>query len=60
LIPLSMADQALGAFYARRHRTLEARGCYQQMLELWKSYPASNAYLDRQIADSKALLASVQ
>ena len=60
LISLSMADQALGAFYARRHRTLEARGCYQQMLELWKSYPASNAYLDRQIADSKALLASVQ
>jgi eukaryotic-like serine/threonine-protein kinase len=60
LISLSRADEALGGFYAHRHRKAEARACYQEMVALWQGYPESNAYLERQIAASKALLAGVQ
>ena len=59
-IPLANADQALGAFYARRHRTGEARACYQELIESWQLFPQANEYVDRQKAESRRLLASVR
>jgi eukaryotic-like serine/threonine-protein kinase len=59
LIPLARAQQALGAFYVQRHRTQEARACYQQLVDLWQQFPESNEYVDRQKSASKRLLSSL-
>jgi tetratricopeptide (TPR) repeat protein len=58
-IPLANTETALGAFYARRHRTQEARICYEHLVELWKNFPEQNAYLDRQRTIADRLLASL-
>ncbi len=59
LIPLANAEEALGAFYARRRRTEEARACYQRLSQLWQRFPESNEYVDRQRIASERLLASL-
>jgi eukaryotic-like serine/threonine-protein kinase len=59
LIPVASALQALGAFYAQRHRTQEARICYQQLVDLWQQFPEPNEYVDLQKNVSKRLLGSL-
>ena len=59
LIPLATAEEALGTFYVRRHRTQEAHACYEQIANLWLEFPESNEYVDRQRAASKRLLATL-
>jgi eukaryotic-like serine/threonine-protein kinase len=59
LIPLATAEEALGTFYFHRHRTREARACYERIVNLWQQFPESNEYVDRQRAASKRLLASL-
>ena len=60
LIPLATAEEALGKFYVHRHRTLEARACYERIVNLWQQFPESNEYVDRQKISSKLLLSSLQ
>jgi len=60
LIPLATAEEALGKFYVHRHRTLEARACYERILNLWQQFPGSNEYVDRQKISSKRLLSSLK
>jgi hypothetical protein len=59
VIPLANAERALGAFYARRHRTAEARACYQRMADLWQRLPESSEYIDRQRIAAQRLLSSL-
>jgi eukaryotic-like serine/threonine-protein kinase len=59
LIPLATAEEALGTFYVRRHRTQEARACYERIVNLWQQFPESNEYVDRQRAASKRMLATL-
>jgi tetratricopeptide (TPR) repeat protein len=59
LIPLSNSEGALGTFYANRHRTAEARACYARLVDLWKPFPESNVYVQRQKAAAARLLASL-
>jgi len=49
-IPLAGAEQALGEFYSRRGRDAETRQCYQRLADLWRNFPGSNVYVDRQRA----------
>jgi tetratricopeptide (TPR) repeat protein len=60
LIPLANSEQALGNFYAHRHRTQEARVCYQRLVDLWQQFPESNEYVDAQKTSSKRLLVSLR
>jgi serine/threonine protein kinase len=60
LIPLATAEEALGTFYVARHRTREARACYQRLVNLWQQFPDSNEYVDGQRTASKRLLASLR
>jgi hypothetical protein len=60
LIPLANSELALGDFYAHRHRTQEARACYQGLVDLWQQFPESNEYVDGQNASSKRLLLSLR
>jgi serine/threonine protein kinase len=60
LIPLATAEGALGTFYLHRHRTREARACYERIANLWQQFPESNEYVDRQKTASKRLLASIR
>ena len=59
LIPLANAERALGAFYARRHRTVEARACYQRLAGLWQRLPESSEYIDRQRIAAQRLSSSL-
>ncbi len=59
LIPLARAEETLGAFYLRRHRTQDARACYQRLADLWNQFPESNEYVQRQRGTSKRLLGSL-
>jgi len=59
LIPLATAEEALGTFYVHRHRTQEARACYQQLVNLWRQFPESNEYVDRQRTLSSTLLSAL-
>jgi len=59
-IPMTNADRALGAFYVRRHQTAQVRACYQELVELWKRFPRTNQYVDRQTAKAERLLASLR
>ena len=59
-IPLANSERALGNFYAQRHRTQEARACYQRLVDLWQQFPESNEYVDGQKASSKRLLFSLR
>ena len=58
LIPLANSERALGDFYVHRHRTQEARACYQRLVDLWQQFPESNEYVDGQKTFSKRLLLS--
>ena len=60
LIPLATAEEALGTFYVARHRTREARACYERLVNLWQQFPDSNEYVDGQRTLSKRLLASLR
>ena len=60
LIPLANAEEALGTFYVARHRTREARVCYERLANLWQQFPESNEYVDRQKTSSKRLLSSIR
>ena len=60
LVPLANSEQALGNFYAHRHRIQEARACYQRLVDLWQQFPESNEYVDGQKASSKRLLFSLR
>ena len=60
LIPLATAEEALGRFYVARHRTREARACYERLVNLWQQFPESNEYVDGQRTASKRLLASLR
>jgi hypothetical protein len=60
VIPLAIAERALGAFYLHERRSQDARAHYQALVNLWQSFPGSNVYLDRQRASSGKLLAAVQ
>jgi len=60
LIPLATAEEALGTFYVARHRTREARACYERLVNLWQQFPESNEYVDGQRTASKRLLASIR
>jgi serine/threonine protein kinase len=60
LIPLATAEEALGTFYVARHRTREARACYERLVNLWQQFPESNEYVDGQRTASKRLLSSVR
>jgi serine/threonine protein kinase len=59
IIPLANVEQALGAFYVRRHHTEEARACYQRLVDLWRQIPESDPYIDQQRSTSAKLLASL-
>ncbi len=59
LTPLAAAEEALGRFYVTRHRTREARGCYERLVKLWQQFPESNEYVDGQRTASKRLLSSI-
>jgi tetratricopeptide (TPR) repeat protein len=58
LIPLADAEEALGSFYAARHKKAEARACYQKVAGLWQPFPDSNEYAIRRRAATAKLLAS--
>lgn len=60
LIPLARTERALGSFYSRQHRPDRARACYQRLLDVWQGFPEPNEYVNRQIAASKVLLASLR
>jgi len=60
LIPLANAEEALGTFYVARHRTREARACYERLVNLWQQFPDSNEYVDGQRTLSKRLLVSLR
>jgi serine/threonine protein kinase len=60
LIPLATAEEALGTFYVARHRTREARACYERLVNLWQQFPESNEYVDGQRTASKRLLSSLR
>jgi serine/threonine-protein kinase len=60
LIPLATAEDALGNFYLHRHRTREARACYERIANLWQQFPESNEYVDRQRTASARLLSSIR
>jgi tetratricopeptide (TPR) repeat protein len=60
LIPLATAEEALGTFYVARHRTREARACYERLVNLWQRFPESNEYVDGQRTVSKRLLSSLR
>jgi len=60
LIPLATAEEALGAFYVHRHRSQEARECYERLVKLWQQFAESNEYVDRQRTASRQLLSSLQ
>jgi len=60
LIPLATAEEALGAFYVRRHRNRDARACYQHLVDLWQHFPESNEYVDHQRTLSSTLLSSLR
>jgi serine/threonine protein kinase/tetratricopeptide (TPR) repeat protein len=60
LIPLATAEEVLGTFYVARHRTREARVCYERLANLWQQFPESNEYVDRQKTSSKRLLSSIR
>jgi serine/threonine protein kinase len=60
LIPLANAEEALGTFYVHRHRTQEARACYERLANLWQQFPESNEYLDLQKTASNRLLSSLR
>jgi serine/threonine protein kinase len=60
LIPLATAEEALGTFYVARHRTRQARVCYERLANLWQQFPESNEYVDRQKTSSKRLLSSIR
>ncbi len=60
LTPLATAEQALGTFYVSRHRTREARACYERLVNLWHQFPESNEYVDLQRTVSKRLLTSIR
>ena len=60
LIPLATAEEALGTFYVARHRTREARACYERLVILWQQFPESNEYVDGQRTASKRLRASIR
>lgn len=60
LIPLANVEEALGTFYAHRHRTQEAHTCYERLVSLWQQFPESSEYVDRQRTASKQLLSSLQ
>jgi eukaryotic-like serine/threonine-protein kinase len=59
-IPLAYSEEALGNFYVHRHRTQEARACYQQLVDLWQQFSESNEYVDGQKTSSKRLLSSLR
>jgi hypothetical protein len=59
LIPLANLETALGDFYARRHRTVQARICYQHLADLWQRFPGSNEYVDIQRAAAQKRLAAL-
>jgi tetratricopeptide (TPR) repeat protein len=60
LIPLAAAEEALGTFYVHRHRTQEARECYERLVQLWQKFPESNEYVDNQRTVSQRLLSSLR
>lgn len=60
LIALAHTEEALGMFYGRRHSIPEARTCYQRLAEVWRHFPESNEYTNRQYAAATRLLASLQ
>ncbi|MGA8811951.1 MAG: hypothetical protein WB523_05310, partial [Candidatus Sulfotelmatobacter sp.] len=60
LIPLATAEESLAAFYIHRHRTQEARACYERLVNLWQQFPESNEYVDGQRIASKRSLASIR
>jgi tetratricopeptide (TPR) repeat protein len=41
LIPLATAEETLGTFYLHRHRTQEARACYERVVNLY-CHPSAN------------------
>lgn len=59
LIPLADAEEALGAFYASRRQTDEARACYRKSAELWQPFPESNEYAVLRRAAASKLLSSL-
>jgi eukaryotic-like serine/threonine-protein kinase len=60
LIPLADAEEALGAFYAARRQTGEARACYQKVADMWQRFQGSNEYVDLRRARAARLLASLR
>ncbi|MGB8913271.1 MAG: serine/threonine-protein kinase, partial [Candidatus Sulfotelmatobacter sp.] len=60
LIPLATAEESLATFYIHRHRTQEARACYERLVNLWQQFPESNEYVDGQRIASKQLLSSIR
>jgi eukaryotic-like serine/threonine-protein kinase len=60
LTPLATAEKALGTFYVARHRSREARACYERILNLWEQFPESNEYADLQKTASKRLLSTMR
>jgi tetratricopeptide (TPR) repeat protein len=60
LIPLATGEEALGTFYVARHRTREARACYERLVNLWRQFPESNEYVERQRNFSNRLLSSLR
>jgi tetratricopeptide (TPR) repeat protein len=59
LISMADAEEALGAFYAGRRQTDEARASYQKSAELWQRFPESNEYAALRRASAAKLLASL-
>ena len=57
-IPLANADEVLGGFYAR-HRSDQARLCYQRLIDLWQRFPEHSEYVDRKKLAATRLLASL-
>jgi serine/threonine protein kinase len=60
LIPLATAEETLATFYVARHRTQEARACFERLVDLWQQFPESNEYVDGQKTSSKRLLSSLR
>jgi len=59
VLSLAHAEEALGSYYAGHRRNPEARACYVRLAELWRRFPETNDYVNRQRVAAERLLASL-
>ena len=60
LIPLALAEEALGTFYVQRRLNQEAHACFERLVKLWQQFPESDDYVDAQRVASQRLLSSLR